>query len=68
MPDRVRLVVYDLLGRSVRTLLEGSLAPCARGDLGWTKRRGRAASGRGVPAAVGSRSKGAEPDNYPASI
>ncbi|WP_041806294.1 FlgD immunoglobulin-like domain containing protein [Rhodothermus marinus] len=27
MPDCVRLVVYDLLGRSVRTLLEGPLAP-----------------------------------------
>jgi hypothetical protein len=46
--DHVRLEVYDLRGRVVRTLLDGTLAS-GSGSVGWD---GRDESGRDVPSGV----------------
>ncbi|WP_243664484.1 FlgD immunoglobulin-like domain containing protein [Rhodothermus marinus] len=48
VPGRVRLVVYDLLGRSVRTLLEGPLAPGMH-EVVWD---GRSDAGVRLPAGL----------------
>jgi hypothetical protein len=48
MPDCVRLVVYDLLGRSGRTLLEGPLVPGVH-EVVWD---GRSDAGARLPAGV----------------
>jgi len=48
VPGRVRLVVYDLLGRSVRTLLEGPLAPGTH-EVVWD---GRSDTGVWLPAGL----------------
>ena len=48
-PERVRIVIYDMRGRTVRTLVKGLIVPAGRHAVAWD---GRGDDGRDLPSGV----------------